>query len=69
MSLPSVSIFSRRKMRMALPMALLLIAGATVTACGKKQEMPQGGPPEVGVVVVSAAPVNMTTELSGRTSA
>ena len=69
MSLPSVSIFSRRKMRMALPMALLLIAGVAVTACGKKQEMPQGGPPEVGVVVVSAAPVNMTTELSGRTSA
>jgi membrane fusion protein (multidrug efflux system) len=54
---------------LVLPLAALLIAGATVTACGKKQEMPQGGPTDVGVVVVSAGPVNMTAELSGRTSA
>lgn len=69
MSVPSLPILWRRKRRMNLPLAALLIAGAAVTACGKKPEMPQGGAPDVGVVVVSAAPVNMTTELPGRTSA
>jgi membrane fusion protein (multidrug efflux system) len=49
--------------------AALLIAGTALTACGQKPQMQQGGAPDVGVVVVSAAPVNMTTELSGRTSA
>jgi membrane fusion protein (multidrug efflux system) len=67
MRLPSISPTFARKA--VLPLAALLIAGVAVTACGKKQEMPQGGPTDVGVVVVSAAPVHMTTELSGRTSA
>ncbi len=50
--------------------AAVMVLTLSVTACGQKpQGMPQGGPPEVGVVVVSAGPVNLTTELSGRTSA
>ena len=67
MRLPSISLTFARKA--VLPLAVLLAAGMAMTACGKKQAMPQAGAPDVGVVVVSAAPVNMTTELSGRTSA
>jgi membrane fusion protein (multidrug efflux system) len=49
--------------------ALLLMAGLTVTGCGKKQpSMPQGGPPEVGVITVQPQRVAITTELSGRTA-
>lgn len=67
MRLPSnSSSFARTAMA---PVVALLIAGAALTACGQKPQMQQGGAPDVGVVVVSAAPVNMTTELSGRTSA
>lgn len=51
----------------ALGLALAL------TACGKKEGGAGagmgGGPTEVGIVVVAAEPVNLTTELSGRTSA
>ena len=67
MRLLSISPASARKL--GLPVVALLIASLAVTACGKKPDMPQAGAPEVGIVVVSAAPVNMTTELSGRTSA
>ena len=50
--------------------ALLLAAGLTLSACGKKQApKPQGGPPEVGVITVQTQRVALTTELSGRTSA
>lgn len=54
-----------------LPVALVLAAGLTLTACGEKSGAQQGpgGPTEVGVVVVSSQAVNMTAELSGRTSA
>ena len=48
--------------------ALLLAAGLTLSACGKKQApKPQGGPPEVGVITVQTQRVALTTELSGRT--
>ncbi len=67
MRLPAIS--SPFAHKLALPLVALLIAGLAVTACGKKPATPQAGAPDVGVVVVSAAPVNMTTELSGRTSA
>lgn len=54
----------------AVPMAVLLALSLGVTACGKKPAgMPMGGPADVGVVVVTSGPVNMTAELSGRTSA
>lgn len=54
----------------ALPMAVLLALSLGVTSCGKKPTgMPMGGPTDVGVVVVTSGPVNMTAELSGRTSA
>jgi len=56
--------------RGAAPVVILLAASLALTACGKKQQgMPMGGPTEVGVVVVNSEPVNLTTELSGRTSA
>ena len=54
----------------AVPAAVLLALSLGVTACGKKPAaMPMGGATDVGVVVVSSGPVNMTAELSGRTSA
>jgi len=54
----------------AVPMAVLLALSLGVTSCGKKPAgMPMGGPTDVGVVVVTSGPVNMTAELSGRTSA
>ncbi|BEV12868.1 efflux RND transporter periplasmic adaptor subunit [Asticcacaulis sp. DW145] len=55
--------------------AVVLALGLTLTACGKKEGGPgaggmgMGGPTEVGIVVVASEPVNLTTELSGRTSA
>jgi len=53
--------------------AAVLALGLTLalTACGKKEGAGAmgGGPTEVGIVVVAAEPVNLTTELSGRTSA
>jgi membrane fusion protein (multidrug efflux system) len=56
--------------RGAVSIAVLMAVALSVSACGKKpQGMPQGGPTEVGVVVVTAAPANLTVELSGRTSA
>ena len=56
--------------RGAVSIAVLMAVALSVSACGKKpQGMPQGGPTEVGVVVVTSAPANLTVELSGRTSA
>jgi membrane fusion protein (multidrug efflux system) len=47
-----------------------MAAAIGVTACGKKPEgQPMGGPTDVGIVVVASTPVNLTTVLSGRTSA
>ena len=67
MRLPAISPVRARKA--ALSLAMLAALSLSVAACGKKPTMPQAGAPEVGVVAVSAAPVNMTAELSGRTSA
>ncbi len=54
----------------AVPVALLLAISLGVTSCGKKPAgMPMGGATDVGVVVVTSGPVDMTAELSGRTSA
>jgi membrane fusion protein (multidrug efflux system) len=54
----------------AVPMAILLAISLGVTSCGKKPAgMPAGAATDVGVVVVTSGPVDMTAELSGRTSA
>lgn len=54
----------------AVPIAILLAISLGVTSCGKKPAgMPQGAATDVGVVVVTSGPVDMTAELSGRTSA
>lgn len=46
-----------------------LAGGLTLQGCNKpKAAMPQQGPPEVGVMVVKPARVQITTELPGRTS-
>jgi membrane fusion protein (multidrug efflux system) len=48
----------------------LLLAGVTVTGCGKKNSTPPpSGPPEVGVVTIQTQRVEITTVLPGRTSA
>jgi len=48
----------------------ILIALTALTGCGKsKAGQPQGGAPEVAVVVMKEEPVAITTELPGRTSA
>ena len=51
--------------------AILMLSGAVVlNGCDdKSQPSAQKSAPEVGVVTLKAAPVNMTTELPGRTSA
>ena len=54
----------------AVPIAILLAISLGVTSCGKKPAgMPAGAAADVGVVVVTSGPVDMTAELSGRTSA
>jgi membrane fusion protein (multidrug efflux system) len=47
----------------------VLFAGLTITGCSKPKAAapPQGGPPEVGIIVVKQERVALTTELSGRT--
>jgi membrane fusion protein (multidrug efflux system) len=53
-----------------ITVAGLLATGIVMSGCGKKPSAgPPSGPPEVGVVVVKAERVTLTTELSGRTSA
>lgn len=51
--------------------AILMFSGAVaLSGCDDKSQQPaQKSAPEVGVVTLKAAPVNMTTELPGRTSA
>jgi membrane fusion protein (multidrug efflux system) len=51
--------------------ALMLLVGLTLAACGNqsaKSAPPQGAPPEVGIVVVRPERVAITSELAGRTS-
>jgi membrane fusion protein (multidrug efflux system) len=50
--------------------AVIVMAGAAITGCGKKGASgpPPSGPPEVGIVVVQPQRTALTTELSGRTS-
>jgi membrane fusion protein (multidrug efflux system) len=57
----------------ALRLAALLPAALLVAACQQGDKTPAGkaaaGPPEVTVITVQPAPVALTTELAGRTSA
>ena len=56
---------SERTAHLALAAAALALAG-----CGAgKQGPPQGGPPQVGVVVVQPARLELSTVLPGRTVA
>jgi len=69
----SISFMPIRQRRRLSVTAGLIGAGAMLllSACGDKaaQQGPGMGPSEVGVVVVKSEAVNLTTELSGRTSA
>ncbi len=47
----------------------LFLAGIALASCGKKPDGMAMGPADVGVVTVQASAVNLTSELSGRTSA
>jgi membrane fusion protein, multidrug efflux system len=50
----------------------VLVMGLVIGGCGKKGDAvgkKPSAPPEVGIIVVAFQPVQMTTELSGRTSA
>jgi membrane fusion protein (multidrug efflux system) len=48
----------------------ILVASLLLAGCGKKPTggPPPSGPPEVGIVVVKAERISLTTELSGRTA-
>ena len=46
----------------------LTASALTLAACGKKQDAPQAGKPQVSVVTLSTKAVSLTTELPGRTS-
>ncbi|CAB3731943.1 efflux RND transporter periplasmic adaptor subunit [Achromobacter denitrificans] len=48
--------------------ATLTASALTLAACGKKQEAPQAGKPQVTVVTLTTQPVSLTTELPGRTA-
>ena len=51
---------------------MVILAGCLILiGCGKQSApgKPQGGPPEVGIVVIQPQRVALTTELAGRTSA
>jgi len=49
---------------------ILCFSVLALAACGPKaQQGQQMGPPQVGVITVQTQPVNLTTELAGRTSA
>jgi membrane fusion protein, multidrug efflux system len=67
----SSNIYLQTKGRAKLMLIMLILAGSLVlTGCGKqKAGMPQGGTPEVGIVVIKPQRVALTTELAGRTSA
>lgn len=60
-----------RKNRGVLPLAMLVLSGSfLLSGCGEEQK--QGGempPPDVKVVTLKAAPLTVSTELPGRTSA
>lgn len=64
---------SHMKFQRSTASAVVLAAlSLTLTACGQKgaEGAPgMGGPSDVGVIVARTEPVNMTTELAGRTSA
>lgn len=55
----------------SLPLGLWLVsAGLLLSACGKQQEAPPAHPPKpVGVYTVTVQPVDLTTDLPGRTHA
>lgn len=46
-----------------------LSAALAVAGCGKEAEPPAAGKPQVGVVTLATRPVQLTTELPGRTAA
>ncbi|HHN8402196.1 TPA: efflux RND transporter periplasmic adaptor subunit [Morganella morganii] len=60
-----------RKNRGVLPLAMLVLSGSfLLSGCGEEQK--QGGempPPDVKVVTLKAAPLTVSTDLPGRTSA
>ena len=63
----------KRPSLLAPSMVLSLALALSVTACGKKPDAAAGkgakGPTPVGFVVVATQPLDLTTQLSGRTSA
>jgi len=55
-----------------ITLAAILAVCLSSTGCGKQSGAvgkPQGGPPEVGIVVIQPQRIALTTELAGRTSA
>src|SRR5512143_3592868 len=67
-----VELFMPIKRRAMIIAIIGMFAGyLVVSGCGKKSSTgaPQGGPPEVGIVVIQPQRVALTTELPGRTSA
>ena len=67
-----VELFMLIKRRARVIAIIGMLAGYLVASgCGKQSSTgaPQGGPPEVGIVVIQPQRVALTTELPGRTSA
>ena len=53
---------------MVLRLGAVTTMGLALVACGPSGKPPPRGPPDVAVMTVAAAPVELTTELPGRTS-
>lgn len=56
-------------MRRGAAIVAALAAALAVAGCGKNEQAPAAGKPQVGVVTLSTRPVLLTTELPGRTAA
>jgi membrane fusion protein, multidrug efflux system len=67
----SLNIYLQAKGIANLMFIMVILTGSLIlTGCGKqKAGMPQGGTPEVGIIVIKPQRAALTTELAGRTSA
>src|SRR5690606_22739231 len=60
---------NNKRMRRGAALIAALAAALAVAGCGKDADPPAAGKPQVGVVTLTTRPVQLTTELPGRTAA
>ncbi|OZI24110.1 efflux transporter periplasmic adaptor subunit [Bordetella genomosp. 7] len=60
---------NNKRMRRGAALIAAVAAALAVAGCGKDADPPAAGKPQVGVVTLTTRPVQLTTELPGRTAA